>query len=63
MHKRSKHIDVHYHFIREKLDENKIKVVYISSDDNIADMFTKALGKTKLSFFSSQLHILNEGEC
>src|SRR5271157_191987 len=47
MHKRSKHIDVHYHFTREKIDDGKISVSYIPTNLNIADMFTKALGKSQ----------------
>jgi len=55
MHKRSKHIDVHYHFVREKIDEEEVTVSYILSEMNIADMFTKTLGKTQFLSFCSQL--------
>ena len=55
MHKRSKHIDVHYHFVREKIDEGKVSVSYIPSDQNLADMFIKALGKNQFMSLSSQL--------
>ena len=55
MHKRSKHIDVHYHFVREKVDEDKVTISYIPSEENIADIFTKSLDKTQLMNFCSQL--------
>jgi len=55
MHKRSKHIDVHYHFVREKVDEEKVNISYIPSEKNVADMFTKSLGKNKFISFCSQL--------
>ena len=46
---------MHYHFIQEKVDENKVTISYIPSEKNITDIFTKALGKTQFMFFCSQL--------
>jgi hypothetical protein len=40
-HKRSKHIDIIYHFTRNAIQKNQIKLVPIPSKDNIADIFTK----------------------
>jgi hypothetical protein len=40
-HKRSKHIDIIYHYTREAIQNNLIKIVPIPSKDNIADIFTK----------------------
>ena len=42
---RTKHIDVRHHFIREKVAEKKIEVKYIPTTDQIADIFTKSLGR------------------
>lgn len=36
-----KHIDIRYHFVRELLKSKSLKIVYIPSDENPADMFTK----------------------
>jgi hypothetical protein len=44
-HKNSKHIDIRYHFVREYIANQTIAVTPISSSDNIADFFTKPLGK------------------
>ena len=55
--RRTKHIDIRYHFIREKLLEGKVEVFYVQGDKNIADMFTKNLGNTKFKEFHSQLGI------
>jgi hypothetical protein len=43
--KRSKHIDVKFHFIRELIFNGKLELQKISSEDQIADIFTKALGR------------------
>ena len=40
-HGRSKHIDMRYHFIREQIYNNIIKVIYCQSKEMIADLFTK----------------------
>ncbi|KAJ3540638.1 hypothetical protein NMY22_g4216 [Coprinellus aureogranulatus] len=44
LHARVKHIDIKYHFLRERAIEAKsITLRYINTNDNVADMFTKAL--------------------
>lgn len=45
--KRSKHIDIKYHYMRDLWKNNIINVEYVSSSENIADMLTKHLGKEK----------------
>ena len=50
-HKRTKHIDIRYHFIRYEVDNNIVHLVYVPSDNNIADMFTKPLPSSKLLQF------------
>jgi hypothetical protein len=42
-HDRTKHIDIRYHFIRDYLQEGWFNLVWIPTDLQIADMFTKAL--------------------
>jgi hypothetical protein len=46
-HERSKHIRIKYHFICSYLEDGSIKAEYISSTDQLADILTKSLGKTK----------------
>ena len=47
-HQRSKHIDIRYHFIRHEIKKGLINVMYVTSNDNVADMFTKALSGQRL---------------
>jgi hypothetical protein len=42
-HERTKHIEVDYHFIREKLQSKEIKTPFVRSEDQLADIFTKGL--------------------
>ena len=42
-HKRTKHVDTRYHFIREKYQERAINVCYVPSELQLADILTKAL--------------------
>ena len=44
---RSKHIDLRYHWIREKVKEGLFTLVHISTHDNLADLLTKILGLPK----------------
>ena len=52
---RSKHIDIRYHFIREKISAGLITLSYVPSGDNIADLMTKPATKIKLQKFRSTL--------
>lgn len=42
-HARTKHIEIHYHFIREKVLNKEIHLVYTATKDEVANFFTKAL--------------------
>ena len=44
-HKRSKHIENKYHFVRDKVLDGTIKLVKCHTDDNVSDIFTKPLSK------------------
>ena len=46
-HSRTKHIDVEYHFIREKVENKEVNIVYCPTDDMIADLLTKPLSKVR----------------
>ena len=50
-HSRTKHIDIRYHFICEAVEDGKVSVVYIPTDENPADIFTKPLAKAKFRGF------------
>lgn len=43
--KRIKHLDIKYHFAKDKINENIIEIKYIPSNEQIADVLTKPLNK------------------
>lgn len=59
-HARTKHIEIDFHFVREKVSAGALKVRFISTRDQIADIFTKALGKEA---FDRMKYGLIEGDC
>lgn len=44
-HDRSKHILIRYHFIRECVEQGRIGIDYVRTNDPLADILTKALGR------------------
>ncbi len=57
-HTRTKHIEVHYHFIKEKVLAKEIDLIHVSTEDQVADIFTKVLGTDKLKRFKKMLGVL-----
>ena len=47
-HERSKHIDIKYHYIRECVENGQIQIKFVRSEEQMADLLTKALGRGKL---------------
>ena len=46
-HNRTKHIDIRYHSIRDAIDEEKIQLCYIPTENMTADVLTKGLSRVK----------------
>ena len=46
-HDRSKHIDTRFHFIRGCIEERKVDVDHVRTDEQRADILTKSLGRAK----------------
>ncbi|WVZ89612.1 hypothetical protein U9M48_035991 [Paspalum notatum var. saurae] len=57
-HQRTKHIDVKYHYVREVVEEGRLKVCKISTHDNPADMMTKPVPVAKFELCSSLVGII-----
>lgn len=56
-HARTKHIEVDYHFVRERVSQKFLDIDFVSSGDQIADGFTKALSVRLLENFKHNLDL------
>jgi len=57
--RRGKSIDIRYHSVREAVERGEIQLKYIRSQDNIADILTKALGATALDNIRKKMGVIN----
>jgi hypothetical protein len=56
-HARTKHTEIDFHFVRERDARNLLDIKFISSNDQVADGFTKALPVKKLEEFKCNLNL------
>ncbi|KAM1682854.1 hypothetical protein EV1_033760 [Malus domestica] len=56
-HARTKHIELDYHYIRELVLANLLKVQYVCSQDQLADIHTKSLSKSRFLYLQSKLSL------
>ena len=56
-HARTKHIEVHYHFVREKVLSRDIEKHYVKIDMQVVDMFTKFLDSTRIKQFKEYINL------
>ncbi|GJQ91856.1 hypothetical protein Tco_0002995 [Tanacetum coccineum] len=54
-HSRSKHIDIRFHFIKEHVKNGVIELYFVNTKYQLADIFTKALGRERIEFLISKL--------
>ena len=56
-HKRAKHVELDYHFLRELVLADKLRTQFVPSHLQVADIFTKSVPKALFQFLRSKLHI------
>nr|GEY67944.1 copia protein [Tanacetum cinerariifolium] len=54
-HSRSKYIDIRHHFIREQVERGVVELYFVTTDYQLADIFTKALPRQRFEFILSRL--------
>jgi hypothetical protein len=61
-HDRSKHIDVRFHFIRECVGNGKLEIEHVRTEEQIADILTKPLGRVQFLEMRSKLGVVKIGK-
>jgi hypothetical protein len=56
---RTKHIDIRYHFLRDHQQRGDIKIAYVSTHNQLADIFTKPLDEKSSSKLRNELNVLD----
>ena len=56
-HARTKHIKIYYHFVREKVATQEAVITYVPTEENIADILTKALTTSPHQYLTKKLGI------
>nr|GEX19980.1 putative RNA-directed DNA polymerase [Tanacetum cinerariifolium] len=54
-HSRTKHIDVRYHFIKEKFEKGIVELFFVGTEYQLADLFTKALPEERFKYLVRRL--------
>ncbi|GJR49502.1 hypothetical protein Tco_1400023, partial [Tanacetum coccineum] len=54
-HSRSKHIDIRFHFIKEQVENGVVKLYFVNTEYQLADIFTKALCRERIEFLINML--------
>jgi hypothetical protein len=58
-HSRTKHIDIHHHFLRDHETKGDIILSHVSTDKQLADIFTKPLDESRFCSLRNELNILD----
>ena len=56
-HSRTRHIAIKHHFIRDAIEDGEVELKFCKSEDQVADIFTKALPKDKFNYFREMLGV------
>ena len=56
---RTKHIDIRYHFLRDHQQKEDVEIAYVSTHNQLADVFTKPLDEKTFSKLRNELNILD----
>ncbi|GJY27350.1 hypothetical protein Tco_0402076 [Tanacetum coccineum] len=51
----SKHIEIRFHFIKEHVENGVIELYFVNTEYQLADIFTKALGRNRIEFLINKL--------
>jgi hypothetical protein len=59
MHSKMKHIPIKYHFLQEQVAEKNIRVEYVGTKEQVADIFTKPLPREAFEYLCQRLRVIS----
>ena len=57
-HDKLKHIEIKYHYIRDMVHRGVVKLLYVATDEQIANVLTKPLARVKFEYLRGRLGVL-----
>ena len=57
-HDKSKHIEIKYHYIRDMVQRGAVNLLYVVTEEQIADVLVKPLARLKFEYFKEKLGVL-----
>ena len=57
-HDKLKHIEIKYHYIRDMVQREAVKLQYVATDEQIADVLTKRLVRVNFEYFKEKIRVL-----
>eukprot|EP00253_Pinus_taeda_P005359 PITA_05359 len=63
MHSKTKHIQIKYHFLREQVLEQKVKLEYVPSKEHVIDILTKPLPRETFECLKQKLGVVDASSC
>ena len=59
-HDKTKHIEIRYHFIRDMVQKGVVKLKYVPTEEQVADVLTKPLARVKFEYFRDKLDVVRK---
>ena len=59
-HDKNKHIDIKYQYICDTVEKGVVKLQYVATDEQVADVLTKSLSKVKFEYFGDKLGVVQK---
>jgi hypothetical protein len=59
-HDKTKHIEIRYHYIRDLVQKGVVKLQYVGTDEQVADVLTKPLSCVKFEYFRDKLGVVRK---
>ena len=57
-HDKSKHIEIKYHYIKDMVQGGAVKLQYVTTDTQIANVLTKSIARVKFEYFREKLGVI-----